>query len=1201
MKKSLFLLGCISILLMACFTLVYAGMPGDSDSDGDVDVTDVIRALKVVTGLPVQGIEEGADASGDGRLGVEEALFGLQVESGSRSDIVVALKSVDVLPDRGVLLNVESEVDELDGISLEIPKGAITEEVKVSLSYIDVVPIDSPFGRVPVGKVFLIEPSSLEFSKPALLTLPISPGEDRENIYIGVWNAESKTWDNLGGEIDGDYIKTNISHLSLFVVLTAGHSTVRLMNAQQLDPTDYPIGVMYVAGPVPPQESSDPTTIRANRPLPSGGVRLKRNESEIMELLPGRYHFVVSYPKPLPGVANSFLFTVPFLESGADDGTIDQTITITDNGASSTDAFTDASIVFPGRTVVGTSNLKPTIIVNATAPAGIPVGPIPVSPPRGPFLRIGPVNADQIAHQGLTLIATVSDPEGSALTYFWTIPKSISSAGFAPGTAASGTTVSAQFQPLRAGLYTISLTVYDQYGLFSQAQWIIEVVPNARPYIDVVADDKVIDFGRLDGSPNAPEKKVIGVGPAVSILFPPNLNPFGVLAHPFPPVNPYVTPVAGIPNLGVYTAPPILPEVGASTELRRLAIIGNPDRPPNTSPLYNPLQFPWGMTCVYVVVADADGDLIDADYSLEYITATPLHGRGTLYTAIPIPTAAAAVSSQIYMPDGRTIAQFNQGSGYPAGGCIYNNEILHAYNAVLTAFANRGWLSVQPHVRSPVLPNGNPNPLLPFTAPINLLSQTNEFPYIIGFNAGTDPKGRGIQAGDVVTEAPCPINGLAPRGTVQKLILLEGNWVNGDAKGYLWMLPVTDDFWDPRHAAGTPTLSVNGVAVALCSYVGQALPVIWEAPDDPDAALVTRDRRFIDPDTIPRGGTVNIEGRVEDGTGKQRRAFEKIGFPNPWSEIELHKTVYLGWDHGVSCPGSEKVSGPSGTKVTYCFVVTNPNQTYFLDQIRITDTDLGITEQNLTLVSGTQPLAPGQSLVFIYETEITKDLINTATVEAIVINAGGITVPWAPELTDQDSAEVEIEEQQPPIDLTVTLSNAPTSLRTGVHGVWSFQIDGGAPPYSVSFDWGLSIGYDYFTPTSENSALVITHYNVVGTYSVTISVSDDEGSSGQVSSDVEIIERDILISVPLGNQAAGVGQETAWFVYINQQAVLPVSVQFDWGDGATDDGIPVGTLGTYFQQTHSWGAAGTYVVVVTVTDSAGAIDQRSAIVTISEQ
>jgi antitoxin component YwqK of YwqJK toxin-antitoxin module len=307
--------------------------------------------------------------------------------------------------------------------------------------------------------------------------------------------------------------------------------------------------------------------------------------------------------------------------------------------------------------------------------------------------------------------------------------------------------------------------------------------------------------------------------------------------------------------------PPVPGEINASTELKRILIIDD-DPHPNITAHFNPSQYPGGMTCVYAIVADADGDAIDA----EFVLLTPLFGRGNMYTAIPIPNATNAtnpITSKIKLSDGKTLAE-SFPDGYPIGAILDNYKVMEAYNAVLTADIERDITIV-------------------FTTPV-----LGEFPYVIGFNQSGIRNGY-IYPEDIVTEAPNPL-GLVPKGTVFKVIVVEGSWEQGTAKGYLWMIPVTDDFWDPRHAHPhqVPTLFVNGVQKATCSYVGQTLPVIWEAPCDPNIEQTTHDRRHVfDPGTIVSGGgTVNIEARVGDMFSPQERAFGMVAWPTPTSMEE---------------------------------------------------------------------------------------------------------------------------------------------------------------------------------------------------------------------------------------------------------------------------------------------------------------------------
>ena len=55
---------------------------GDVNGDGQVNLKDLIRALQIVTGQTPDEIMEEADADGDGRIGLVEAIFILNKLSG---------------------------------------------------------------------------------------------------------------------------------------------------------------------------------------------------------------------------------------------------------------------------------------------------------------------------------------------------------------------------------------------------------------------------------------------------------------------------------------------------------------------------------------------------------------------------------------------------------------------------------------------------------------------------------------------------------------------------------------------------------------------------------------------------------------------------------------------------------------------------------------------------------------------------------------------------------------------------------------------------------------------------------------------------------------------------------------------------------------------------------------------------------------
>jgi hypothetical protein len=103
----------------------------------------------------------------------------------------------------------------------------------------------------------------------------------------------------------------------------------------------------------------------------------------------------------------------------------------------------------------------------------------------------------------------------------------------------------------------------------------------------------------------------------------------------------------------------------------------------------------------------------------------------------------------------------------------------------------------------------------------------------------------------------------------------------------------------------------------------------------------------------------------------------------------------------------EVMTGPLGTAVSYCFSVVNSGSAP-LYPVEIDDVDLGITDADMTLVSGdpTPPLAPGDRLVYGYESTITGDLTNTAIATGTPSDEHGVPLPGATPVADSNEASV---------------------------------------------------------------------------------------------------------------------------------------------------------------------------------------------------
>ncbi len=130
----------------------------------------------------------------------------------------------------------------------------------------------------------------------------------------------------------------------------------------------------------------------------------------------------------------------------------------------------------------------------------------------------------------------------------------------------------------------------------------------------------------------------------------------------------------------------------------------------------------------------------------------------------------------------------------------------------------------------------------------------------------------------------------------------------------------------------------------------------------------------------------------------------EVGLADP--SVSIEKTVYAGHDAGAGCPGSELILGSFDQAVTWCFAVTNTGDTY-LSNIQILDLDLGVATAQLTLGSGSLPLAPGATALWYYEGSIQQDRVNRAEVEADPSDPSGVDLPGLPLVTDEDTAAIE--------------------------------------------------------------------------------------------------------------------------------------------------------------------------------------------------
>ena len=117
--------------------------PGDINDDDSVDLGDAILSNQILCGItPAGSVHKGADVSGDGKIGTEEAIYVLQVVSGLK----VVLVSIEVTPADPSVLPGNTVQFVATGFYSDNTKGDITDEVSWASSDTSVAAISAAAG-----------------------------------------------------------------------------------------------------------------------------------------------------------------------------------------------------------------------------------------------------------------------------------------------------------------------------------------------------------------------------------------------------------------------------------------------------------------------------------------------------------------------------------------------------------------------------------------------------------------------------------------------------------------------------------------------------------------------------------------------------------------------------------------------------------------------------------------------------------------------------------------------------------------------------------------------------------------------------------------------------------------------------------------------------------------------------------------------
>jgi PKD repeat protein len=179
---------------------------------------------------------------------------------------------------------------------------------------------------------------------------------------------------------------------------------------------------------------------------------------------------------------------------------------------------------------------------------------------------------------------------------------------------------------------------------------------------------------------------------------------------------------------------------------------------------------------------------------------------------------------------------------------------------------------------------------------------------------------------------------------------------------------------------------------------------------------------------------------------------------------------------------------------------------------------------------------------------------------------------------------------------SIAISNATPSIDSssfpgGVEGApLVFSVQASDPGNDT-----LSYLWDFGDGTATGSSASIPHaFGNEGTYPVSVTVTDDDGASVQLSQNVQILNAAPVIDSLSGNTSGLEGQTLNWTAQVSDPGTADtVTGSWDFGDGtATAAG---------FSASHSFSNNGSFLVTFTATDDAGATASQSISVTVNNE
>ena len=160
---------------------------------------------------------------------------------------------------------------------------------------------------------------------------------------------------------------------------------------------------------------------------------------------------------------------------------------------------------------------------------------------------------------------------------------------------------------------------------------------------------------------------------------------------------------------------------------------------------------------------------------------------------------------------------------------------------------------------------------------------------------------------------------------------------------------------------------------------------------------------------------------------------------------------------------------------------------------------------------------------------------------------------------------------------------------------------GTADTWTATVDWGDGSGVASLSSVTCNSvSFGVSHtYADNGSYTVTLSVTDDDGDTGSHSASASVANANPVVAASSWASASVACRVPATLTGISFSDAgiidFPWSVDIAWGDGSTNTSYNTNTQGVQPNQSHTYNVPGTYAATVGVTDKDGGFGSNTSV------